>query len=98
MTSNSGVEVSSQALRSLQKDLKSLSGNLHDLYEVLSMAMSSLHEDWRDAKFDEFEQEFRSSKELIEELSEKYNEWADKYLPPRIEVIADIEKSRMGIN
>ncbi len=98
MTSNSRVEVSSQALKNLREDLKSLSSNLHDLYEALSTSMTSLHEDWLDAKFDEFEQEFRSSKEQIEELSEKYNEWANQYLPPRIEIIEDIEKSGMGIN
>ncbi|MCM1177773.1 MAG: hypothetical protein NC308_05970 [Clostridium sp.] len=97
MISDSGVEVSSKALIDLQGDLNSLSDNLQELYEVLSRAMSSLNEDWRDDKYEEFEQEFRSSKELIMELSEKYREWANQYLPPRIELIIEAEKMRMGI-
>lgn len=97
MVSNSGVEVSSKALISLQGDLNNLSNNLKELYELLAQAMSSLNEDWRDEKFDEFEMEFRSSKELIIELSDKYREWANQYLPPRIELIIEAENSEMGI-
>ena len=97
MISNSGVEVSSKALIELQGDLNNLSNNLQDLYDVLGRAMSSLNEDWRDSKYDEFEEEFRSSRELIIELSEKYKEWANQYLPPRIELIIEAENSRMGI-
>lgn len=97
MISNSGVEVSSKALISLQGDLNNLSNNLKKLYEVLGQAMSSLNEDWRDEKFDQFENEFRSCKELIIELSEKYHEWANQYLPPRIELIIEAENARMGI-
>ncbi len=97
MISNSGVEVSSKALIDLQGDLNNLSDNLQELYEMLATAMSALNEDWKDEKYDEFEQEFRSSKELISELSDKYRVWANQYLPPRIEIIIDIENSRMGI-
>lgn len=97
MLSNSGVEVSSEALISLQGDLNNLSQKLQDLYEELQCAMSSLHEDWRDEKYDEFEEEFRSSKEMISELSDKYKEWANGYLPPRIEIIQEIEKRKLGI-
>ena len=97
MISNSGVEVSSKALIDLQGDLNNLSDNLKELYEMLATAMSALNEDWKDEKYDEFEQEFRSSKELIGELSDKYREWANQYLPPRIEIIIGIENSRMGI-
>lgn len=97
MISNSGVEVSSKALIDLQGDLNNLSDNLQNLYEMLAMAMSTLNEDWKDEKYDEFEQEFRSSKELICELSDKYRVWANQYLPPRIELIIEAENSRMGI-
>lgn len=93
MISNSGVEVSSKALIDLQGDLNNLSDNLQELYEMLATAMSALNEDWKDEKYDEFEQEFRSSKELIGELSDKYRVWANQYLPPRIEIIIDIENS-----
>ena len=97
MISNSVVEVSSKALIDLQGDLNNLSDNLQELYEMLATAMSALNEDWKDEKYDEFEQEFRSSKELIGELSDKYREWANQYLPPRIEIIIEAENSRMGI-
>lgn len=97
MISNSGVEVSSKALISLRDDLNKISSNLQELYELLTQAMSSLNEDWRDEKFDQFEQEFRSRKELINELSEKYYEWANQYLPPRIELIIEAENERMSI-
>ena len=97
MFSNSVAEVSSEALINLQGDLNNLSDKLQDLYDVLNTAISSLNEDWRDSKFDEFEEEFRSSKETIIELSEKYREWANQYLPPRIEVILEAENAKMGI-
>lgn len=97
MFSNSGSYVSSEALLNLQSELNALSRNLEELYETLSDAISLVNEDWCDSKFEEFEQEFRSSKELILELSEKYDEWANGYLPPRIETIMEAEKLRMGI-
>lgn len=97
MFTSSHAEVSSQALIDLQSDLNKLSGNLKGLYELVVQAMSSLSQEWRDQKFDEFEQEFHSSREMIMELSDKYYEWANQYLPPRIEVIKDIEGRGMGI-
>lgn len=98
MVSNSGAQVSSEALINLQGELNTLSGNLNDLYEILGQNISRLGEYWRDAKFEEFTQEFHSSKEKINELSEKYHEWANSYLPPRIEVIEKAEKANMSID
>lgn len=97
MLSNSGVEVSSKALISLQGDLNNLSQKLQDLYERLQSAMSYLHEDWRDEKYDEFEEEFRSSREMIDELSARYKDFANKYLPPRIKKIQEGERLGMGV-
>lgn len=97
MFTDSHAEVSSEALMDLQADLNKLSGNLKDMYELVAQAMSTLNQEWRDEKFDEFEQEFRSSKEMIMELSDKYYEWANQYLPPRIELIKEIESRGMGI-
>lgn len=96
MASISGAEVSSKALIELQASLISLSKDLKELYDVLCNNMSALSEDWRDEKYNEFEEGFRPSKELILELSEKYAEWANQYLPPRIEAIIEIEKSSMS--
>lgn len=93
ISSASGAEVSSKALIELQANLRSLSKNLKELYDVLCNNMSALSMDWRDEKYNEFEEGFRPSKELVLELSEKYADWANRYLPPRIEVIIKIEEA-----
>lgn len=97
MTFESLTKVSSASLENLQSNLIQLSDRLQECYELLSSDLSALHEDWQDEKFDEFEQEFRSRKEQIREISEKYREWANSYLPPRIETIKEAEGRGMGI-
>lgn len=77
--------VSSKALIGLQTELINLSNNLKDLYNTLSQAVTMANESWQDGKYDDFENEFRSSKEMVDELSDKYKEWANSWLPPRIE-------------
>lgn len=98
MVSVSGAEVSSKALIELQANLISLSKELKELYDILCNNMSALSEDWRDEKFSEFEEGFRPSKELILELSEKYAQWANQYLPPRIEATIEIENSSVTLD
>lgn len=98
MVSNSGAQVSSESLINLQGELNTLSGNLKELYELLGQDLSRLGEYWRDSKYEEFMQEFHSSREKINELSEKYHEWANSYLPPRIEIIQKAEKANMSID
>lgn len=97
MTSDTAAKVSLSALTELQSDLNRLSNNLKDLYEVLSDALVILGDYWQDNKFEEFESEFRSRRIMIEELSEKYNSWANVYLPPRIELVRRISEMDMGI-
>ncbi len=94
MVSASGAEVSSQVLIELQSNLIALSENLKELYNALHDNKSKLSEKWRDEKYNEFAEEFEQSEKLILELSEKYAEWANKYLPPRIESVIEIEKVR----
>lgn len=98
MVSNSGAQVSSESLINLQGELNTLSGNLNELYELLGQDLSRLGEYWRDSKYEEFMQEFHSSREKINELSEKYYEWANSYLPPRIEIIQKAEKANMSVD
>lgn len=93
-----GTYVSSKALIELQTELNNLSVNLGDLYNVLSSAVAAANEQWQDGKYDEFVNEFRSSKEMVIELSEKYKEWADKWLPPRIETSIAYENRSSSIN
>ena len=69
--------VSSKVLIELQTELKNLSNNLKDLYDFLSQAIVAVNDGWQDGKYDEFVNEFRSSKEMVIELSDKYNEWAN---------------------
>ena len=97
MFKESSVNVKSSKLIDLQTELRQLSKNLLDTYDFISTNLKNLNEEWQDDKYDEFEQEFRSSKEEIREISEKYAEFADIYLPPRIEVIQEAEKINMGI-
>lgn len=92
-----GTYVSSKSLIELQTELKNLSGELEELYNVLSTAVNAANEQWQDGKYDEFVNEFRSSKETVIELSEKYKEWANSYLPPRIEKSIEYEKARTNI-
>lgn len=86
-----------ESLEKLQSELKILSEKLMDCYDLLHSQLSELSEDWQDAKFEEFEEEFKSSKEKIREISERYLEFADKYLPPRIEQILISLGSGMGL-
>lgn len=86
-----------ESLEKLQSELKNLSEKLMDCYDLLHSQLSELSEDWQDAKFEEFEEEFKSSKEKIREISERYLEFADKYLPPRIEQIRISLGTGMGL-
>lgn len=93
---NTLTQVSSEQLEVLQTELKQLSANLMETYETVSLGLKNLSEDWKDDKYDEFEQEFKSSKEEIKEIAEKYEQWADTYLPPRIEIIKQSEGVSMN--
>lgn len=97
MSSISHAQASSVALINLRSNLISLSDNLQELFDLLSDNLSALASEWEDEKFAEFDDEFRSSREKILLLADKYREWADVYLPPRIEKIIQAEKLGMAI-
>ena len=80
-----------ESLKELQNELISMSENLNDLYDMINTALSTVNEHWSDSKFEEFEEEFRSSKELINELSQKYENWAKNYIQDRIDVLIKTE-------
>ena len=81
--------VSLKSLIVLQGELKNLSEELNETYDLL-MQNEKVGEQWQvllqDSKFDEFEEEFSKKRELISELSKKYKDWADNYLPPYLKV------------
>lgn len=85
------AHVSSRSLIELQSNLRRLSERLNETYETLRNNEVKLGESWMDDKFSEFEEEFKSSRELISELSEKYLHWANYYLPPYIELALKYE-------
>lgn len=91
MVSNTGAEVSSKALIELQSNLIALSNDLNELYNALHGSKTKLSEEWLDEKYNEFAEEFEQTEKVISELSEKYVEWANKYLPSRIEAVKEIE-------
>lgn len=92
-----GAYASSRSLIELQSELNALSTAMKDLYEALESDISRMSESWVDAQFENFGEEFRSRKELIMELADKYDQWANKYLPPRIELALKYEGASAGI-
>ncbi|MCL2073471.1 MAG: hypothetical protein FWH18_06110 [Marinilabiliaceae bacterium] len=94
---NSLITVSSKQLEVLQTELIQLSINLKNTYEELSFQLKGLAEDWKDDKYDEFDNEFKSSREEIIEISEKYENWANSYLPPRIDITKEYERRKVSI-
>ena len=90
--------VSSRALIDLQNELKALSAALQGLYETLNSDIARLADSWVDQQFENFGNEFRSRQELIMEIAEKYNNWANQYLPPRIELAIKYETGSTTIN
>lgn len=98
MDSASNIYVSSECLIELQGNLKQLSANLKDLYDLLSSNISTLAEVWQDEKYTEFDEEFSARKERIVEISENYNKWASSTLPPIIDTVIAAEKVKIGIN
>lgn len=92
-----GAYATSRSLIELQSELNALSTALRDLYDALESDMARVSESWVDQQFEEFGNEFRSRKEAIMELADKYNQWANKYLPPRIDLTQKYEGSNAGI-
>lgn len=87
----SGAKVSSAELMTLQSDLIQLSGTLHELYELMNSDVSSLGEYWRDQKFDEFLTGYKPQMDKMEEISERYHEWATKDLQITIDHVVEAE-------
>ncbi len=91
------AHVGSKPLIELQSNLRKLSESLNETYETLKNNEANLGESWLDDKFSEFEEDFKSSRELISELSEKYLHWANNYLPPIIELALKYEAAKTGL-
>lgn len=92
-----GAFASLRSLEELQGELIALSTALRDLYETLNSDIARLSDSWVDQQFENFGNEFRSRQEAIVELADKYTQWANRYLPPRIELAKKYEGSAAGI-
>ena len=85
--------VQREALETLQQELNTMSDSLKDLYDMVETAKNTLHEHWKDVKYEEFDQVFTAHQKTMEELSLKYKEWASKYIQERIDVLIEIENN-----
>jgi len=94
---STNVKVSSSKLRELQGSLLALSKLLSEYHDLLKIDMRKLSEAWEDRKFLEFSTEFEPSIKKIEEISDRYKDWANAYLPSRIEILERIEKASMSL-
>ena len=97
MASLSHTEVNSEALHTLQDELRAMSNTLNDLYETLWGNLNILGEEWTDNKWEEFSEEFKEDREKVVELADKYKDWADKYIQRKIEEVEDFLGTNTGI-
>lgn len=82
---NSLTKVSSKELISLQSQLLKLSADILEVNNTLAHGLKNLHDRWKDNKYEEFNREFQAEQKKIIDIAEKYKNWANQYLPPRIE-------------
>lgn len=97
MASLTHTEVNSEALHTLQNELRSMSNTLNDLYDTLWGNLNILGEEWTDSKWDEFSDAFKDDREKVIELAEKYKSWADNYIQRKIEEVEDFLETNAGI-
>lgn len=91
------TKVSSNQLEELQNQLNQLAEELKETYDLVCNGLKELNEDWRDEKFDEFDREFNSSRQEISDISDRFKEYANQYLPPFIEKTRKIENFNLKI-
>lgn len=74
-----------QELQTLQAELIKISEALRELRQLLDSRLETTHSDWRDGMFDDFEEVFQPSIKMVQELSDKYEDWAKDYIQKRID-------------
>lgn len=87
------MEVSSEEVIAFKDKLLELSQALKDCYDTISNGLTVLGQDWQDIKYEQFVDEFKSSKEEILEIGERYEQWSKGYLEQKIQDIIDYENS-----
>lgn len=95
--SDTQAYVSSQSLIELQSQLLQMSQELGELYEFISNAIRMANDEWQDEQYENFVCSIAPSQNMVNELAEKYKEWATGFLPPRIEKAIEYERARIDI-
>ena len=93
--SGTNVFINSEEVKSFQKDINQLAATLQQYKNTLERNLKALSNDWKDAKYQQFESSFRSKKEQIQEISIFMKKWSDTYLRDTYEKMLDYEKSNM---
>lgn len=79
-TAHVGIE----ELETLQQELIKVSEALADLKQLLDSQLETTHDDWPDDMFDDFAEAFQPSVNMVKELSDNYENWANDWLQKRI--------------
>jgi len=86
-----GAYVSSEQLSEFRDKVLKLSKTLVECHETLTRQLSTLGNTWRDTKYEQFAEDFKSSKEKILLIGEQYEQWAKGYLTNHIEICLEYE-------
>lgn len=93
MWNENDMNVSSGEVIAFKDKLVKLSQVLKECHDTISNGLAMLGQDWRDVKYEQFVEEFKSSKEEILEIGERYEQWSAGYLAQKIQDIIDYENS-----
>jgi len=93
MADQQDIIIRSEDAINFQTKLNSLAKTLDDYYQVLGQNLRAINEKWRDQKFDEFDREFRASKEKIKIISEDFKNFAKGHLQQKIDEAIEYENS-----
>ena len=82
---DSNAHVSKESLEELKSELLSMSEQLKNIHEMVRQSLETVHTHWQDGQYEQFAEVFKNPQAKIQELSEKYAEWANSYIQKRIE-------------
>ena len=92
------AEVSSVALTELKTDLKVLSDDFHQIYDLMTADLSQIGETWRDSKYDDFRKAYGKQISECDNIADRYDAWCIKVLDPAIDKVAEIEQSNVVVD
>lgn len=82
---DSNAHVSKESLEELKKELLCMSEQLKGIFDMVNMSLETVHAHWQDGQYESFSEVFKKPQAKIQELSEKYAQWANSYIQKRIE-------------